>query len=195
MDFNEVLAKRRMVRNYADEPVDRDAVERIVDAGRRAPSAGFSQGQSFVVVTDVDTRRAIAGLAGEEHYVAQGFDPWVSKAPVHVVVAVSETVYHARYQEPDKLGPDGEIEWPVPYWWVDAGASMMNILLAAVNEGLGAGFLGVHSIAGLRRLLGIPDDVHPIGIITFGVPAPDRRSGSLARGRRPGTVHWDRWQT
>ncbi|MDH4116655.1 MAG: nitroreductase family protein [Acidimicrobiia bacterium] len=196
MEFSETLARRRMVRNYLELPVAREVVDRIVSAGLRAPSAGFSQGQRFVVVTDAGPRKAIADLAGESDYVAAGFEPWISRAPVHIVVAVSEADYHRRYSEPDKLRPDGtEIDWPVPYWWVDAGASMMAILLAAVDEGLGAGFLGVHSIPGLRSLLDIPTDVSPIGVITVGHPAPDRRSGSLARGWRPHreTIHWNRW--
>ncbi|MDH3308156.1 MAG: nitroreductase family protein [Acidimicrobiia bacterium] len=193
MDFAEVLTRRRMVRNYTDEAVDRSVLERIVGAGRKAPSAGYTQGQSFVVVTDPQVRAAIAGLAGESEYVGMGFDPWISRAPAHIIVCVSEAAYHRRYQETDKLGPEGEITWPVPYWWVDAGASMMNILLAAVNEGLAAGFLGVHAMGDLKSLLGIPDQVDPIGIITVGHPAADRRSASLKRGRRPDAVHWGHW--
>lgn len=196
MEFSDVVRHRRMVRNYTGDPVDPATVDRIVAYGLRAPSAGFTQGQSFVIVTDAVTRRAIAGLAGEESYVQQGFDPWISKAPVHVVVCVSETAYHRRYQEPDKTDHQGqEIEWPVPYWWVDAGASLMLILLAAVDEGLAAGFLGVHSIPGLRVLLGIPQTVAPIGVITLGHAAPDRRSASLRRGRRPlqDVIHRERW--
>lgn len=196
MELSEVLRRRRMVRNYRPDPVPAEVVERIVEAGVRAPSAGFTQGQSFVVVTDPGLRRRIAELAGEPEYVARGFDPWVSAAPVHIVVCVSEAAYHRRYQEPDKVLPDGrEIDWPVPYWWVDAGASMMAILLAAVDAGLGAGFLGVHAVTGLRDLLGIPGEVTPIGVVTVGRPAPDRRSGSLRRGRRPRPelVHWERW--
>ena len=194
MEFTDILDKRRMVRNYTDEPVDRDAIERIVEAGRRAPSAGFTQGQSFVVVTDGDIRRQIAELADEPSYVAAGFDPWISKAPVHVIVCVNEHDYHRRYREPDKA-PDGDMVWPAPYWWVDAGASMMLILLAAVDEGLAAGFLGVHSIPDLKDLLDIPTEVEPIGVVTIGHPAPDRRSGSLTRGRRPDrqVKHWERW--
>jgi nitroreductase len=71
----------------------------------------------------------------------------------------------------------------------------MAVLLAAVDEGLGAGFLGVHSIPGLRELLGIPSEVSTIGVVTVGHPAPDRRSGSLARGNRPErqVVHRERW--
>ncbi|NIA25164.1 MAG: hypothetical protein GWP04_06295 [Gammaproteobacteria bacterium] len=186
MDFPDVVRHRRMVRNYTGDPVDPRAVDRIVAYATKAPSAGFTQGQSFIAVTDLETRQAIADLAGESGYIAKGFDPWISRAPVHIVVCVSEEAYHRRYSEPDKAGPDDtEIEWPVPYWWVDAGASMMLLLLAAVDEGLGAGFLGVHSIPGLRDLLGIPESVFPIGVVTIGHPAPDQRSGSLRRGRRP----------
>lgn len=194
MDFAEVIRRRRMVRNYRPEPVPEDSIDRIVAAGLRAPSAGNTQGQSLIVVTDPDQRSRIAELAGEEGYVAAGFDPWVSSAPVHIVVCVSEAEYHRRYREPDKLTAEGEdIDWPVPFWWVDAGATMMLVLLAAVDEGLAAGFLGVHAIPGLRRLLDIPNEVTPIGVVTIGHPAPDRRSGSLGRPRPATAVHRDRW--
>ena len=196
MEFDEVIRKRRMVRNYMSDPVPPEALDRIVDAGLRAPSAGYSQGMGFVVVTDAATRKSIAHLAEEKEYVASGFDPWISKAPAHIVITVSESIYRERYREPDKLGPDGEeIDWPVPYWWVDAGAAMMAVLLAAVNDGLAAGFLGVHSMRDLATLLAIPEHQSPIGVVTVGHPMPDRRSGSLARGKRPraGLVHRERW--
>lgn len=184
-----------MVRNYTDDPVDRDTVERILDAGRKAPSAGFSQGHAFVVVTDGADRQRIAELADEPAYVAAGLDPWISRAPVHLVVCVSEEAYHRRYNEADKLADGEEIDWPVPYWWVDAGAALQNLLLATVNEGLAAGFLGMHAIPELKATLGIPTEYAPIGIVTIGHPAEDRRSGSLARGwrKRHHVVHWDRW--
>ncbi|MDP8959713.1 MAG: nitroreductase family protein [Actinomycetota bacterium] len=197
MDFSEVVRRRRMVRNYRPEPPGMEAIERIVAIARRVPSAGFSQGQYLVVVTEAQTRRAIAELAGEADYVASGFDPWMSGAPVHVVVCTSEADYHSRYREPDKLRDDAtEIEWPVPYWYVDAGATMMLLLLTAVDEGLAAGFFGVHRLAGLGELLGIPSHVTPIGVVTLGYPAPDRRSHSLRRGWKPleQVVHWQRWE-
>src|SRR5207302_2414044 len=68
MNFAEVLRRRKMVRNYTDEPVERDAIDRIVAAGRKAPSGGFSQGVRFVVVTNQDTRGRIAELANEAEY-------------------------------------------------------------------------------------------------------------------------------
>ena len=195
MEFNEVLSKRRMVRNYGVAPVPPEAVDRIVEAARRAPSAGFSQGHRFIVVTDTSMRSAIAAAADEPDYVANGFDPWISSAPVHVVVCIREEDYHERYKEFDKLVGGTEIEWPVPYWWVDAGAALMLILLAAVDEGLAAGFVGFHALPDIKQTLGIPEDVTPIGVVTIGHPAPDRPSSSLKRGRKAKEqiVYRDRW--
>jgi nitroreductase len=149
-----------------------------------------------VVVTSAETRSAIASLAAEEEYVASGFDPWISRAPAHLVIAVSEKLYRDRYAEPDKLGPDGTpIEWPIPYWWVDAGAALMAVLLASVDEGLAAGFLGVHSVPELADTLGLPEHMVPIGVVTVGHQAPDRRSGSLDRPKRmrEEVIHHETW--
>jgi nitroreductase len=104
-------------------------------------------------------------------------------------------VYHRRYREPDKLLEDGtEIPWPVPYWWVDIGATMQNIMLAAVNEGLGCGFVGPE-IEELRAYLGIPEEFVPIGVMPVGRPLPDVRSPSLRRGWVPFEefARFERW--
>ncbi|MDQ3708380.1 MAG: nitroreductase family protein [Actinomycetota bacterium] len=184
-----------MVRRYASTPVDPAAVRRILDVAVRGPSAGFAQGVRFVVVTDAATRAAIAQLCDEPRYLAEGFDAWLSVAPVHVVIGVREADYRNRYGEPDKLrspGPDG---WQVPFWWVDAGAALMLLLLGAVDEGLAAGFIDVARPDALRRLLDLPSDVAIVGLATLGRPLPDRPSGSLARGRRPAeqVIRYGRW--
>jgi nitroreductase len=196
MEFQHVLRLRRMVRNYADTPVPRETLERIAAAAQRAPSAGFSQGQRLVIVTDPDRRRQIADICREPEYVEAGFDPWVSRAPALFVPAVSEEIYRARYREPDKLKPgEPEIEWPVPYWFMDVGCTVMLILLAAVDEGLAAGFLGTHRVDDLRNQVGLPADFTPVGVITVGHPLPDRKSGSLKRGWVPSDdfAHWETW--
>ncbi len=199
MEFDEVVRRRRMVRNYTDDPVDGEVLDRILDRAQRAPSAGFSQGVSFVVITGEERRAEIARLGHEEEYLADGFDPWISRAPVHVVICVSMDAYLERYREEDKGGPDSrtanEEGWPIPYWWVDAGASMMLLLLAVVDEGLAAGFLGSHNLGELSTLLDIPDHVAPIGVVTIGHAADDRRSGSLARGRRSDAIHREHWES
>lgn len=197
MDFAEVVRKRRMVRNYdASRPVAREALERIAAAAQRAPSAGFSQGQRIVIVTQEARRRRIAEICDEAEYVAAGFDPWVSRAPALFIPTVSEQIYHQRYQEPDKVQDDGtEIDWPIPYWWTDIGATALLIHQAAIAEGLAAGFLGLEDYAELKSYLGIPDEHAPIGIITVGYPLVDRRSKSLKRGWVPmdDFAHWERW--
>lgn len=195
MEFAAVVRARRMVRSYQDEPVEQAALERILDAARRGPSAGFSQGVHFVVLRDPADRVRMAELCDEAAYVAAGFRPWVSTAPVHVVPCVRRADYEARYAAPDKARSTSPPEWDVPFWWVDAGAALMLLLLATVDEGLAAGLLAVEDTPGLRALLGLPDDVMALGVVTLGHAAPDRRSGSLARGRRPieEVVHFDRW--
>ncbi|MGH3129729.1 MAG: nitroreductase family protein [Gaiellaceae bacterium] len=201
MEFRDVLRRRRMVRNYRPEPVEGETIERIVRTVRRAPSGGFSQGQRLLVVTDAATREALAALAGEEEYLAKGYEAWISRAPVHIVVCTREEDYHERYRQPDKLRAGEEIVWPVPYWYVDAGAAMMLLLLAAIDEGLVAGVFGVleEQLDPLKRLLGLPEDFHFVAVVTLGLPADDaawsKATSRATRGRKEldEIVRWERW--
>jgi FMN reductase [NAD(P)H] len=190
-----------MVSHYDGEPVQRDVLERIAATVRRAPSAGFSQGQRLVVVTDEETRRTIADAIGEQEAVAAGREPWVESAPALVVVCTREEDYHDRYRQPDKLDGGAEIDWPVPYWHFDAGAAAMLVLLAAVDEGLAAGLFGVPAELEtlLRDRLRIPEDVKPDAVVTLGRPKPDPGwSAVTSRATRPRRataelVHWETW--
>lgn len=196
MEFAEVVSRRRMVRRFADTPVDRAVLERIAAAAQRTPSAGFSQGQRLVVVTDPERRRAVGDAVGESEYVAAGYAPWISECAAVFIPCVSEQVYHDRYREADKVDDAGqEIEWPTPYWWMDVGCTVQMILLAAVDEGLAAGFAGAQDVDALRAAVGIPPDFHPVGAIPVGAPLPDKRSPSLKRGWRPldDFVRWNAW--
>jgi len=184
MEFADLVRSRRMVRAYRPDPVDAEVLHRILDTARRGPSAGYAQGQSFVVVTDAPRRRALADLCDEWGYVARGFSPWLSVAPVHVIPCVSRTAYEARYAEPDKAASRKPGEWVVPFWWVDGGAALMLLLLAAADEGLAAGFQALPDGPELRELAGLRDDEAPLGLVTIGHAAPDRPSSSLRRGRR-----------
>jgi nitroreductase len=195
MDFVDVVMKRRAVRRFEEGGVERDVIERIARLAQRSPSAGFSQGQRLVVVTEPERRREVARICGEEFY-ADVFGPWISECAAQFVPCVSEEIYHRRYQEPDKLDEDGnEIDWPVPYWYVDVGGTMQTIWLAAVNEGLGCGFVGTDDLDALRATLGIPGEFTPIGVMPVGRPLPDVRSPSLKRGWVPFEqfARWERW--
>ncbi|MGZ4352325.1 MAG: nitroreductase family protein [Gaiellaceae bacterium] len=202
-DFKEILARRRMTRSYSPEPVERATVERIVRVVRRAPTAGHSQGQRLLVVTDAATRGRIAEIAGEAEWVERGNEPWLSVAPVQVLLLTNEADYHERYRRQDKLDVTGgvEVEWPVPYWFVDAGATMMLVMLAALDEGLACGFAGFVPPQGdrVKELLGIPPGLTLDGVITIGRAGADPRASAAAsrrtQQRKPldELVRWERW--
>jgi nitroreductase len=196
MEFRDTVLKRRMVRNFADLQVDPLIVDRILEQTRHAPSAGFTQGQSFIVVTRPELKKAIAETCEEDEYVQRGFAPFISRAPVLLIPCTSETAYHRRYQEADKVNDDGtEIVWPVPYWFMDIGCAVMIALLAAIDEGLVTAFVGSKDLDTLRSLLNIPAEVTPVGVIALGYRAPDIPSPSLKRGRKSDDeyIHRERW--
>lgn len=195
MEFQDVIRKRKMVRSFEDRPIDREVVERILANGRRAPSAGYSQGYSFIVfdgpdevrrfwvVTDPDRRSGWADLYN---------------APLVVVPCSEKDVYLDRYAREDKGWTDrSESHWPVPYWDIDTSMAAMNILLTAVDAGLGALFFGIFKTDEFKAAFGVPERVTPIGAIAIGHPKPtDRPSPSIkAVGRRPAgqTIHRGTW--
>lgn len=191
-----------MVRHYRPEPVPRDVVERIVDTVRRAPSAGYSQGQRLLVVTEPEGRAQIARIMGDSGWTTpEDREPWLESAPVHVLVCTREGDYHDRYGSADKLVDGAEIDWPVPFWFVDAGAALMLLLLAAVDEGLAAGLSGVEGEAAekIRVAFGVPEDVTVVALVTIGAPAPDPGWSAVTSRRTqprraPGEVaRWERW--
>ena len=199
MSFYDLLKQRRMVRHYTGDPVPRDALERIVATVRRAPSAGFSQGQRLLVVDDPNLLARIAALGDDEPL--EGVEPWFETAAAQVFVMTREGDYHERYQRDDKLQEGEEIEWPVPFWHVDAGAAMMLILVAAIEEGLAAAVYGIFGDdeQKLRALLRIPEDITLVAGISLGHPLPDpgwSSKTSRATQRRRAVdelVHWNTW--
>jgi len=195
MQLSETILKRRMVRNFTDAPVPDEDVCRILELALHAPSAGFSQGWSYVVVRDENRRKEVGRFQDEESY-ADRFGHFISKAPVVIVACISERVYHRRYREPDKIKPEGtEMDWPTPYWFFDIGAATMIILLAALDLGYATAFTGTFDPGGMKKYLGIPDEYHPVGVISIGKPAKDVKSPSLKRGRKllDHVVHFEKW--
>ena len=203
-DLYELMRRRRMVRSFTEEPVDADALHRILDMARRAPTAGHSQGVEFVVVTHETTRRAIAAPS-EAMLAGSGMENFLSQAPVHVVVCASPEIYKARYRESDKRrvvgGLDEDTLWTVPFWYSDAGAAKMLLLLGAMQEGLAAAFVGVLPTEhdNVRELLGIPPDHLIIGIALLGHASPRAEDhGDVSAVTRPrrafdDVVHREHW--
>jgi nitroreductase len=147
-------------------------------------------------------RAEVARILGDAGWTSpEDREPWLESAPVLVLVCTRENDYHERYRKADKLQEGDEIDWPVPYWFVDAGAALMLLLLAAIDEGLAAGVSGVprEAAAELRASFGIPEDVDVVALVTIGAPAPDPGwSAITSRRTQPRrapdeVVRWERW--
>lgn len=199
MELGDVLRRRRMCRNFRDEPVPADVVDRLLDRARRAPSAGNTQGWSFLVLEGRDQLDAFWEVESDPSWREFPTLPGVLRAPLVVVPLCSVRRYLERYSEPDKIaaGMTEEGSWPAPFWVVDVAFATMILLLSVVDEGLGALFFGLRgSHEELAAAFGIPADWQAIGAVAIGRPEEDRGPvGSAVRGHRPldEVVHRGRW--
>jgi|SRR5215211_793098 len=173
MDFETVVKKRRMCREYLDRDVPREKLDRILDLASRYPSAGHTEPQEFIVVRDRRIKEDLARAALDQTFVA--------RAPL-VIVVVSDIRRSAK-----RYGERGVNFFSI----IDGAFVAMLILLAVVDEGLGACFVGSFYDREVQEVLGLPRDVRPIGIIPIGycAEAPRRLP------RRSGTqiIHRDRY--
>jgi nitroreductase len=178
IEFNDVVRRRRMVREFKDRTIEPETVERILAKSLRGPSAGFTQGFDLLVLEgDEQTGRfwgaSVAGDGSRSRWSG------IQNAPVVVVFFADEGAYRRRFGEPDKTsGLD------VPWWMVDTAFAAMIMLLSAVDAGLGAVFFRVNDAEAVRREFGVPPEHLPIGAIALGHPRDPRPSHSVARGRR-----------
>jgi nitroreductase len=198
MEFDEVVRRRRMVRSYdPDRPVPAEVRDKLIRHAMRAPSAGFSQGWGFLVLEEPADRALFwSSTSGDD--LPDGWLQRISTAPLIIVALSNKSAYLDRYAQPDKGWTDrDESRWPVPYWHIDTGFASLLIHLTAVNEGLASCFIGlpVDRIAGFKAAFGVPEEFLPIGALTVGYGAPDKRSPSLRRGHRrmDEVVHHGRW--
>jgi nitroreductase len=190
MEFQDVVRRRRMARQFTPDPVPRRSIDRMLANAVRGPSAGFSQGQAFLVLTGDDLPRfwAVGGEAAV---------PATRTAPMLIVPMLSKRIYLDRYARPDKGWTDrDEARWPVPFWHIDTGMATLLILQTAVDEGLGACYFGIvpEAVNDVRAAFGIPDDHEPIGAVAIGYDAEPAKP-SYSDRRRPlrEMVHCGSW--
>ena len=192
MEFQEVVRLRRMVRTFTDEPVPQAALDRILGNALRGPSAGFSQGQAFLVLTEPSDREKFWAVAGA------AIDPSAQTAPLVVVPMSCKRVYLDRYAQADKGWTDkDESRWPVPFWHIDTGMAALLILQTAVDEGLGAVYFGIvpEAVPRFRSAFEVPDDHEPIGAIAIGYDGETGKRDLRSRRRNlDDLVHYGRWK-
>ena len=160
MELCNAIFGRASVRSYGDEPVTDEQVERLLRAAMAAPSAGNQQPWCFYAVRDAALRAQLAA--------ASPYAKAAALAPV-VVVACSRPAT-ARFPQ------------NVPQ---DMGAAVENLLLTAVDEGLGAVWLGIapepDRMAGVARALALPADLEPFALVAVGHPAGEPQPKGAAR--------------
>ncbi|MCA1647536.1 MAG: nitroreductase family protein [Chloroflexi bacterium] len=203
MDFQEVVAKRRMARSFEDRPIPPEVVERMLRNAVRAPSASNIEGWAFLVLEGAEQTGRFFDVTRRETYGV----PELFQAPLVIVCLSSKDAYLDRYALPDKGWIDrDESRWPAPYWDIDAGMAAMLILLTAEDQGLGAlffglggpgsGLRGATDMSEFRAAYGIPERYRPIGAIAVGYkakPTVDTSRRPSKRRSYEAVVHRGRW--
>ena len=173
MDFETVVKRRRMCREFSERDVPQEKIDRILDLASRYPSAGHTEPQEFIVVHNRRMKEDLAHAALDQMFVAQ--------APL-VIVVVSDVRRSAR-----RYGERGVRFFSI----IDGAFVAMLILLAVVEEGLGACFVGSFYDEEVQEVLSLPQEVRPIGIIPIGYCAEGPRK--FRRRSREQIVHRDRY--
>lgn len=166
-----LLKNRKIVRNYEESKLKFSELFSVAEHAIKIPTAGFSRGIEIVHISEKVNIKALAKYSNEDLYVAKGFEEWLSRSLSLFVIMINIDAYHDRYKQLDKSGSKKTEDWTIPYWFVDAGAAMMNCMLLIEEIGLKSGFLGSHNmdLDNIRKHLSIPDEYLILGFVTAGV--------------------------
>ena len=169
MEAMEAILSRRSIRQYTAEPIAEQVINELLEAAMSAPSASNQQPWQFVVITD---RKVLNGVPEYHPYSSM-----LRNAPLAIVVC-----------------GDLQIEKSPGFWVQDCSAATQNILIAAQAKGLGAVWLGTHPreerVTGIQKLLGLPEHVVPLSIVSIGYPAERK---PRANRYDPSRVHHNHW--
>ncbi len=151
MEVEEGIRNRRSIRSYLNRPVEEEKIEKILDAAHWAPSAGNLQSVEYVVVRDKETREKLSEISYGQ---AQP-----KEAPVNIVVC-------CNLSKIEHYGERGKSLYSIQ----ESGACIQNLMLTAHSLDLGTCWIGAFDEERAKEILGMPDHVRPVGIITVGYP-------------------------
>ena len=172
METWDAIRARRNVRQYSGEPIAQEDLERICEAGRRAPSAGNWQPWDFVVVTGREQLIELAKV-------------W-DRGGRHIASSAATIALVAKEPDDEQQG-----QWLM----YDFGQATAYMMLAAADLGIGSGHSAVIDQEQARRVLGFPDGYRAVFLIGLGYPADQALRPLTRPNRRPfdQVVHWHRW--
>ncbi|MEX2442331.1 MAG: nitroreductase family protein [Alkalispirochaeta sp.] len=169
MELLPEIATRRSIRQFADEPLSRDQIDRIITAGQRAPSAKNRQAWRFVAITQLDTRAHLQDACFGQEYVSQ--------APLVVALCTTNIDYRM---------PNGQLSYPV-----DLGIAAAFMMVQAEHEGLGTCPLTTFREDEVKSLLSVPYQMRVVMLLLVGKPAEEPELTSrLPLERLAGWGHW-----
>jgi nitroreductase len=160
MEFYDVIKKRKSIRKYKSDPIPEDVLNRILDAGRIAPSAKNIQPWHFVVIKDPEMKKKVAEASHGQH--------WMADADVIVCGCALMDIVWSR------------MGGYMTSFAVDITIAMDHMILAAANEGLGTCWIGAFDEKQVKELLQVPDNVHVVALTPIGYPAQEAKD----RGRK-----------
>ena len=170
MDFYQVIRSRRSIRAYKPDPVESDKLDRILEAGRLAPSACNLQPWAFVLISDPAIRKDFKKVYKQT---------WLCQAPVILVICADTKKAWKRW--------DGQ-----EYWQVDCAIAMQNMISAAAAEGLGACWIAAFDESACVKLLNLPPGIRPVAITPIGYPA-ETKAPVADRLPLEDILHRERW--
>lgn len=178
-DFAEVIGARRAIRRYIDQPVEEEKLQMVLRAARLAPTWANLQCWKIIVVRDAATKQALSDLSNVASggYAANPARKALASAPI-VLVACAD---------PQKSGVlNGKA-----YYLVDVGIVMDHIMLTAASLGLGTCFVGVFDEEGVKRTLGVPQNIEVVALTPLGYP--ERIPEPRPRKDLQEMVAYERW--
>ncbi len=164
MDVFEAIAGRRSIRSYVPMPVPEEKLRRVLEAAQKAPSAGNRQEYRFIVVTNEETKKRLAEAASQQAFVGE------AGAVIVACATNPERRWHA----------------------VDVAIAIDHMTLAAYAEGLGTCWIGAFDEDAVKPVVGVPDNIKVVMLLTVGIPADKGRE--RPRKSLDDLVCYEKWQ-
>ncbi len=168
---SDAIAVRRSIRGYKAIDVTDEQIKKILYAGQMAPSAGNLQGREFIVVRDAETRHLICQAALGQQFIEE--------APICIVICTNLPRTKQRYGKRAEL-----------YVIQDTSASVMSMMLQAVDLGLGTCWVGAFDEGAVAQILGVPEGIRPVAILPIGVPEDTQKAPPRLNEQIEHYEHW-----
>ncbi len=170
MGVFEAIHKRRSIRRYLNQPVEKEKITKILEDAQLGPSAANTQPCHFIVISDSKVRESLRAAYNAD---------WFLNAPTIIVVCANPKEAWRRR--------DGE-----EFWKVDGAIAMQNLILTATELGLGTCWVANFTEKELKKALNIPRDINVVAMTSLGYPA-EEKGPATDRKSLVATVHYEKW--